>query len=407
MGLLHGHGTLLQSYRDTPIHGKTVQLQIHRRRYRCQSCSKTMFDPIADLDNKRQATKRLVDYLRKHCFQETFAALARQVDLDEKTIRNIFEDYTEELEAQFRFVTPRYLGIDELMLIGDYRAVITNIERRTVFDMRATRLKADLLPYFKSLRDKDSVEWVAMDMYGVYRQVVKATLPQARIVVDRFHIQRMGNEALEKLRKRLRKTLPERQRLKLKDERHLLLKRQHDLSPEAAERMLAWFTQFPQLSEVHALKEGFLSIWDHKERSSAEQAYQVWLTRIPAELVATFKDLTTAMTNWRDEIFNYFDHPVTNAYTESVNNLTRVMNRMGRGYSFEVIRARMLYNGAARKNGAVMVQEPAKDDPQPPVIFYQKMGSSSPPRQRMVTRLVEYGPSIDTLARLLEDGYFE
>jgi transposase len=44
------------------------------------------------------------------------------------------------------------------------------------------------MPYFRDLRDKDSVEWVAMDMYHVYRQVVRATLPQARIVVDRFHI---------------------------------------------------------------------------------------------------------------------------------------------------------------------------------------------------------------------------
>lgn len=36
------------------------------------------------------------------------------------------------------------------------------------------------MPYFRDLRDKDSVEWVAMDMYHVYRQVVRATLPQAR-----------------------------------------------------------------------------------------------------------------------------------------------------------------------------------------------------------------------------------
>ena len=72
---------------------------------------------------------------------------------------------------------------------------------------------ADLLPYFRNLRDKDTIEWVAMDMYHVYKQVVRATLPQARIVVDRFHIQRMANDALEKLRKRIRKDLPARQRL--------------------------------------------------------------------------------------------------------------------------------------------------------------------------------------------------
>ena len=35
--------------------------------------------------------------------------------------------------------------------------------------------------------------------------------------------------------------------------------------------------------------------------------------------------------------------PVTNAYTESINRLAKDKNREGRGYSFEVMRARMLY----------------------------------------------------------------
>jgi hypothetical protein len=65
---------------------------------------------------------------------------------------------------------------------------------------------------------------------------------------------------------------------------------------------------------------------------------------VPASLKADFNDLTRAMRNWRKEILNYFDYPITNAYTEALNGVTKVMNRMGRGYSFEVIRARMLFN---------------------------------------------------------------
>ncbi|TAL73379.1 MAG: hypothetical protein EPN56_08185 [Rhodanobacter sp.] len=111
-----------------------------------------------------------------------------------------------------------------------------------------------------------------MDMYHVYRQVARETLPQARIVVDRFHIQRMANEMLEKMRKRFRKTLPDRRRLKLKGERHLLLKRQHELTTEGFDRMTAWLALFPQPGEAHALKEGLMAIWDSRDRAAAEQA---------------------------------------------------------------------------------------------------------------------------------------
>ena len=405
-GRLHGHGSQEQSFQDTPSHGKPVRIVIQRRRYRCTACGKTQFEPIADFDRKRQATERLVNHVRACCFRETFAALARQVALDEKTIRHIFDDFVEELEAKIRFRTPRVLGIDEIKIIGDYRAMITNIERKTVFDIRPDRTQAELLRYFRQLRDKDKVEWVAMDMYHVYRRVVKATLPQARIVVDRVHIQRMANDAVEKLRKRLRKDLPARQRLNLKDERFLLLRRQHDLNEEAMARMLAWFERFPLLGEAHALKEGFLSIWDQKTRTGAEAACEKWLGNITPEAAPVFKDLTTAVHNWHDEIFAYFEQPITNAYTESVNRLAKDMNRMGRGYSFEVIRARMLYDAKARKDGAV-VETVLVDDHKPNEIGFMTMGRAGATREKAVQQVVEYGPYIPTLCQLLEDGHFE
>lgn len=54
---------------------------------------------------------------------------------------------------------------------------------------------------------------------------------------------------------------------------------------------------------------------------------------------------------WRCQawIINYFEHPVTNAYTESLNSLIRVMNRLGRGYSFEALRAKILFTEGAHK----------------------------------------------------------
>lgn len=51
------------------------------------------------------------------------------------------------------------------------------------------------------------------------------------------------------------------------------------------------------------------------------------------------------MRNWRTEILAFFDHPITNGYTEALNGATKVINRMGRGYSFEVLRGRVLFGG--------------------------------------------------------------
>nr|WP_281273245.1 transposase [Lysobacter pythonis] len=63
-----------------------------------------------------------------------------------------------------------------------------------------------------------------------------------------------------------------------------------------------------------------------------------------------FVDLLRAWSNWRFHILNYFEHPVTNAYTEGLNNLIRVMNRLCRGYSFEAFRAKILFAEGIRKH---------------------------------------------------------
>src|SRR5690554_47961 len=50
-----------------------------------------------------------------------------------------------------------------------------------------------------------------------------------------------------------------------------------------------------------------------------------------------------------DEMHFQVDVPVTNAYTESINRLAKDKNREGRGYSFEVMRARMLTPRSTRR----------------------------------------------------------
>ena len=54
-----------------------------------------------------------------------------------------------------------------------------------------------------------------MDMWRPYRDAVEAVLPHAMIVVDKYHVVRMANDAMEKARKFLRTNLEPKQRVGL------------------------------------------------------------------------------------------------------------------------------------------------------------------------------------------------
>ncbi|WP_272880013.1 transposase [Sulfoacidibacillus ferrooxidans] len=99
----------------------------------------------------------------------------------------------------------------------------------------------------------------------------------------------------------------------------------------------------------YELKEYLFNIWESESRQMAVLKYQDWKTRVPSNLEHAFEPLLKALTGWEKEVFAYFDHPITNAYTESLNSLIRVINRLVRGYSFEALRAKILYTEGLAK----------------------------------------------------------
>jgi len=357
------NGTKKQLFMDLPIHAKRVGIMIKRQRYKCQSCFSTFVEELPMMDAHRNATVRLVDYISQQSMERTYASIAKDVGVDEKTVRNIFNEYVETLRNNNKFETPRWMGIDEIYIIKKPRGVIANIKENTLVDILPNRNKETMARYFMFLPGRKDVELVTMDMWLPYRDLVSIYMPQATVVVDKFHVTRMANNSLETIRKDTAKESKPKSTKKEKDEivrewkrnRKLLLMRRDQINPfkdtEAHLTVQNWLADNPTLKEAYDLKEEFFEVYDFILREDALAAYQEWLYKVNNSSVKyAFKPLVTAMTNWETEIFNYFDcNRVTNAYTESLNNLIRTVNRAGRGYSFEALRAKMLYVAGAHK----------------------------------------------------------
>jgi transposase len=339
-----------QVIKDLPMHGKRVAIYVKTRRFRCTACEKTGFERLPAVSEKRAMTERLVRWIGAQSLKRTFSAVAEDVGVTEGTVRNIFRDHVTDLEAQVRFEVPRWLGIDEIHIIRKPRCVVSNIEARAIVNILPDRNKRTVTGYLHAMRGRERVKYVAMDMWTPYRDAVAAVLPDAKVVIDKFHVLRMANVAMEHVRKGLRAGLAPKERRGLMHDRFLLLKREHELT--AQERFLvdSWSKTHPELGEAYRLKEAFFGIYDAEDKHDAVDRYGRWAASIPQPLKAAFSPITTAWRSWHDPILNYFDHPITNAYTESLNSLIRVMNRLGRGYSFEALRAKILFTEGLHKH---------------------------------------------------------
>jgi transposase len=402
---LVGFGRREQLVRDLPSHGKRVGLYVNTRRYRCRACAKTFYEPLPNVDDRRAMTARLVQWVGKQAIKRTFASIADEVGIDEKSVRSIFRDYVNELEKTIRFETPKWMGIDEIHLVKP-RGVIANIQNNTIVELLPNRNKETILHYLSGLNGHKQVQYVAMDMWAPYKDAVETVMPQATIVIDKFHVVRMANDAFEKARKSYRESLTPKQRRGLMHDRYVMLKREHDLNDKESLLLSGWLKNYPDLGMAYRLKEDFFKIYDATTKEDALARFAAWDKAVTHHVRDAFSDLIRAWRNWQPYILSYFDYPVTNAYTESLNGLLRIMDRLGRGYSFEALRAKILFAEGAFKKQSIRPKFERREAQRATVEFSMSRSFVVPDfdQHDSPAKEINYGVDISTLTAMIERG---
>jgi transposase len=388
--ILAPNGTRTVRLKDMPIHGKPTVIEWERQRFICLNpdCRKTSSDEHPELHSKRLMTRRMFNHIGERSIGRTFASVAEDLGVDEKTVRNVFHDWSDERMARYdQIKTPRVLGMDEVHLLKKPRGILTNIDERTMIDLLPGRTKEIMAKRIARMPDRHDIEVVAIDMWRPYREIAEALIPDADVVIDKWHVVKYANEGLESIRKSFRADLGAKRRRRLLNDRFLLLKRRHKLKPNEQMILEAWTNEFPALGASYAAKEGFFDIYDAVDEPEARARYMAWQRSLTPEMTKAFQPLITAVGNWHGPIFNYFRHQcrITNAFTEAMNGLVKIANRNGRGYSFDVLRARMMI-----QYGLAL-----KDEGYPPASVYSINPGEEPPPF--------VGVHIPTLADLMED----
>jgi len=348
---LHRHETKPQLFMDLPIRGKRVGIAVQRRRFLCCACRRTFFESLPGMNECHFMTNRLIDYIQQEALRRTYVSIADEVGLAESTIRALFGEFAANLQPRVPETELLYLGIDELYLLHQYRCVITDVERHQIIDLLRERTKPTVISYLQRLPDaiKERIAVVCTDMWASYHDAVREVLPHANLVVDKFHVLKLLSGCLETVRKEVRTSLTDKQRRTLMHDRFLLLRRESSLDEQEILIVEAWLKNFSRLETAYHLKETFYDIYEAQTEEAALQRYFAWFADITPSVYEAFLPLTLAIEHYGDAIFNYFTYRYTAGYTESLNGLMKLTQRMGRGYSFEAIRAKVLLTNGLRK----------------------------------------------------------
>jgi transposase len=179
---------------------------------------------------------------------------------------------------------------------------------------------------------REGVEEVCVDMWGGFPKVIREVFPNAKTVIDRFHVQKLVNKALNKIRLAVK--------LNGLKNRCLLMNNQVNLTDEEKEELALILESSPSLKIAHELKEELITIYDSDiTPSGGIRKMNKWL--ISARVM--FGSAADTLAAHINEICNYFNNRTTSGVTEGINTRIKLIVRQSYGFkNFDMMKEKLL-----------------------------------------------------------------
>ena len=272
---------------------------------------------LAQVTDKTQVTK-----LMGIAWSTVGAIVQRVVD------RKLDPDLLDEL---------RCIGVDEFgyRKRHNYLTTVVDHDRRRVVWARKGHDSATLKAFFEDLGPERcaKLECVTIDLSAAFIKAVEEGAPQAQIVFDRFHVQRLASDALDEVRREQLRELrdtPEGRELFLT--RYALLKNPWNLTFIEGERLSAVQRTNAPVYRAYLLKETLAQALDYRQPARAARALEEWLSWASRSRLKPFVRTARTIRKHFDGILAYVSERLTNAFLEGMNNRIRMIAHRAYGF---------------------------------------------------------------------------
>jgi transposase len=328
--------------RHLPILGRVVYLRIRPKRFRCPFCDghPTTTQQLDWYDPNALHTKAYERHLILQLVNTTLTDVQAKEDVTYAALLGILDRWvatTVDWDALEPFTT---LGIDEIALLKGHRDFVAVISAQTeqgdlhVLAVLPDRLKATVLAWLLRIPQvfRERITTVCTDIWDGYISAVEEALPDATIVLDRFHVIRHCRDGVDTLRKqelrRLKQELPKEEHADLKHTLWPFRKRPTALDEDEQARLDSLLAHSPVLQQAYTLREQLSTIFDTaRSKKDGLRRIGLWRRRVERSGLRCFDAFLSLLDTRLDLIANYFINHQTSAFVEGLNNKLKVLKR--------------------------------------------------------------------------------
>jgi transposase len=323
-------------WRDLPVGPWSVWLMYWPREIRCATHGRVGERlPWADADSR--VTYRLEYLMLRYCQIMSQKAAAELLRLPASTLSDLLHRLIRRLREGHRIRRLKTIGIDEISYRKGhkYATLVYDLDRSCVVWIGQGKGRAAIDQFFnEALSDyqKARISTACCDMSQAYIGAIEDHCPNATLVLDRFHIVKALNEAVDEVRKAQWREAAQADRKALKGLRWLLYRHSSTRTQQDTRNLKALDKHNRRIYRAWRLKEEFEHFWDYKATWAAERFLKRWTKSALLSRLEPMRKFVHTLRKHQHAVVAFIDTRVTNAIAEGINRIVRMVNNRASGY---------------------------------------------------------------------------
>jgi transposase len=261
-------------------------------------------------------------------------AIARMVHEHDTRLWRIVHHYVDEAHAEADFSDVRCVGMDEKASKRGhhYLSLFVDLETSRLLFATETREATTVDAFRQELEWHggvvEQIEELCLDMWPAYLKGIADSFPEASITFDKFHVMKLLNEAVDKVRR-----AEQRLRSELKGSRYVWTKNPENLTPHQFALWDALDIKRLNLKTARAyhLRLALQDFWD-QHSDSAEEFLKRWYFWATHSRLQPMIELAKMLRRHWDGVLRWFQSRISNGVLEGINSLLQAAKAKARGY---------------------------------------------------------------------------
>ena len=323
-------------WRDLPIYGCSVLLWYCPKEILCRLHGRAQ-ENIPWADAYCRVTYRFEYAMLVYCQMMTQKAVATMLKIPKSTLSDMLHRTITRIREGHRIRGLKTIGIDEIAYCKGrkYATFVYDIDRACVVWVGKGKGRETIDVFFNEMLSdyqKDKIQWATCDMSQAYIGAIETHCPNAKLVLDRFHIVKKLNEAVDQVRKEQWREASVDERKALKGLRWLLFRHSSTRSKRQTRILNQLRKGNRRIHRAWILKDEFEQFWDYKAPWAAERFLKRWTTTALKSRLEPIRDFVKTVREHWHRIIPFIESRITNAIAEGLNRIIKIVKNRASGF---------------------------------------------------------------------------